>query len=66
MRSRCPREWTKVFLPAWAQPPIRYQIAIVSSTPRKVEARAFIHKVLSTRRPALLKRAGFGLPPRKQ
>ncbi len=24
----------KVFLPAWAQPPIRYQIAIVKSTPR--------------------------------
>ena len=52
----------KVFLPAWAQPPVRYQIAIVSSTPRKVEARAFIRKVLSTRARMLLRRAGFGLP----
>ena len=52
----------KVFLPVWAQPPVRYQIAIVSSTPRKVEARAFIRKVLSTRGRMLLRRAGFGLP----
>ena len=28
------RKIQKVFLPAWAQPPIRYQIAIVSSTAR--------------------------------
>jgi len=55
----------KVPLPVWAQPPIRYQIAIVSSTPRKVEARAFIRKVLSNRGRMLLRRAGFGLPPRK-
>jgi molybdate transport system substrate-binding protein len=56
----------KVFLPVWAQPPVRYQIAIVSSTPRKVEARAFVRKVLSTRGRTLLRRAGFGLPPRKR
>jgi molybdate transport system substrate-binding protein len=55
----------KVFLPAWAQPPIRYQIAVVDSSPRKVEARAFIRKVLSTRGRLLLRRAGFGLPRRK-
>jgi molybdate transport system substrate-binding protein len=56
----------KVFLPVWAQPPVRYQIAIVSSTPRKVEARAFVRKVLSTRGRTLLRRAGFGLPPKKR
>ena len=52
----------KVFLPAWAQPPIRYQVAIVKSTPRRVEARAFIRKLLSKRGRLLLRRAGFGLP----
>jgi molybdate transport system substrate-binding protein len=52
----------KIFLPAWAQPPIRYQAAIVKSTPRQVGARAFIRKLLSKRGRLLLKRAGFGLP----
>ena len=55
----------KIFLPFWAQPPVRYQIAIVSSTPRKVEARAFIRQVLSKRGRMLLRRAGFGLPRKK-
>jgi len=53
-----------VFLPAWSQPPVRYQIAIVKSSPRRVEARAFIRKVLSNRGRMLLRRAGFGLPPK--
>lgn len=52
----------KIFLPTWAQPPIRYQIAIVKSTARQVEARSFIRKVLSKRGRLLLRRAGFGLP----
>ena len=52
----------KIFLPSWAQPPIRYQIAVVKSTARRVEARSFIHKVLSKRGRLLLRRAGFGLP----
>jgi molybdate transport system substrate-binding protein len=51
-----------IFLPAWAQPPIRYQAAIVKSTPRQVGARAFIRRLLSKRGRLLLKRAGFGLP----
>ena len=55
----------KTLLPDWAQPLIRYQIAIVSSTPRKVGARAFIRKVTSKRGRLLLKRAGFGLPKKR-
>ena len=55
----------KILLPGWAQPLIRYQIAIVSSTPRKVGARAFIRKVTSKRGRLLLKRAGFGLPKKR-
>ena len=52
----------KIFLPAWAQPPIRYQVAMVGSTSRRVEARAFVKNLLSKRGRLLLKRAGFGLP----
>ncbi|MEP6909779.1 MAG: molybdate ABC transporter substrate-binding protein [Actinomycetota bacterium] len=55
-----------VKLPDWAQPVIRYQIAIVSSSPRKVGARAFIRKVTSDRGRKLLKRAGFGVLPKKR
>jgi molybdate transport system substrate-binding protein len=49
-------------LPAWAQPPIRYEIAVVHSTKRAAAARAFVARVLSKRGRLLLKRAGFGLP----
>ena len=52
----------KFLLPAWAQPPIRYQVATVRSTARRVEARSFVNKLLSKRGRLLLKRAGFGLP----
>ena len=55
----------KILLPDWAQPLIRYQIAILNSTPRKVGARAFIRKVTSKRGRLLLKRAGFGLPKKR-
>jgi molybdate transport system substrate-binding protein len=52
----------RILLPGRAQPLIRYQIAILNSTPRKVGARAFIRKLTSERGRLLLKRAGFGLP----
>jgi molybdate transport system substrate-binding protein len=55
---------TGVVIPDWAQPSIRYQIAVVSSTARRVEARSFIRKVRSKRGRLLLRRAGFGLPKR--
>ena len=51
-----------IALPAWAQPPIRYEIAVVSSTTRAKAARAFVARVLSKRGRALLAGAGFGLP----
>jgi molybdate transport system substrate-binding protein len=56
---------TKIQIPGWAQPSIRYQLAMVSATPRRVEARSFIRKVTSKRGRLLLKRAGFGLPKRQ-
>jgi molybdate transport system substrate-binding protein len=51
-------------LPTWAQPPIRYEIAVVKGSSRQAAARAFLKRVLSKRGRLLLKRAGFGLPRR--
>jgi molybdate transport system substrate-binding protein len=49
-------------LPGWAQPPIRYEIAIVKASGNQKAGRAFVKRVLSARGRLLLKRAGFGLP----
>jgi molybdate transport system substrate-binding protein len=51
-----------VRLPGWAQPPIRYEIAIVKESRHRAQARRFVARVLGTRGRAALKRAGFGLP----
>jgi len=49
-------------LPAWAQPPIRYEIAVVSSAAHPAAARAFVVRVLSKHGRTVLARSGFGLP----
>jgi molybdate transport system substrate-binding protein len=46
-------------IPAWAQPRVRYEIAVVSSSSRKAEARAWIKRILSARGQAALKAYGF-------
>jgi molybdate transport system substrate-binding protein len=51
-----------VALPQWAQPPIRYEIAVVSASPNQIAAKTFVKKVLSKRGRLLLAKAGFGLP----
>jgi molybdate transport system substrate-binding protein len=51
-------------LPGWAQPPIRYEIAVVKESPNQKAGRAFVKKALSARARTLLKRAGFGVPKR--
>ena len=48
-------------LPAWAQPPIRYEMAVVK---KSTTAKAFVKRVLSKRGRLLLQRAGFGVPKR--
>jgi molybdate transport system substrate-binding protein len=53
-----------VSLPAWAQPPIRYEIAVVRSSKHAAAARRFVVRVLSKRARLELHRAGFGLPKR--
>ncbi|MFL5946514.1 MAG: molybdate ABC transporter substrate-binding protein [Gaiellaceae bacterium] len=50
-----------IALPAWAQPPIRYEIGVVKSSTHATAARAFVRRVTSTRGRRLLARAGFGL-----
>ena len=47
-------------IPAWAQPPVRYGIAVVKSTQDRADAVAFIDKVLSKAGQAKLRAAGFG------
>lgn len=51
-----------IALPGWAQPPIRYEIAVVKSSTRIAAARAFVKRVTSSRGRKLLAKAGFGLP----
>jgi molybdate transport system substrate-binding protein len=53
-------------LPAWAQPLILYQIAVVNSSSHRSSARAFVRKVTSDRGRRLLRRAGYGVLPRKR
>jgi len=50
-------------LPAWAQPPIRYEIAVVKGG-REAAARAFVGRVTGKLGRAALSKAGFGLPKR--
>jgi ABC-type molybdate transport system substrate-binding protein len=51
-------------VPAWAQPPIRYEIAVVKGTAHARAARAFVRRVTGNVGRRLLARAGFGLPRR--
>jgi molybdate transport system substrate-binding protein len=50
---------TVIRIPASAQPRVRYQIAVVSRSPRKPAARAWIRALLSPRGQAALKEFGF-------
>jgi molybdate transport system substrate-binding protein len=53
-----------LLIPAWAQPPIRYEIGIVRKTSHLAAAKAFIKRVTSLRARRLLVQAGFSLPKR--
>jgi molybdate transport system substrate-binding protein len=54
-----------VALPGWAQPAIRYEVAVVKASSRSDAAKAFVRKLLSKRGRLLLKQAGFGLPEQR-
>lgn len=51
-----------IALPAWAQPPIRYELAVVKASANVAAAKAFLKKVTSKHGRQLLSKAGFGLP----
>jgi molybdate transport system substrate-binding protein len=51
-----------VALPVWAQPAIRYEVAVVKASSRPQAAAAFVKKLRSKQGRLLLKQAGFGLP----
>ncbi len=46
-------------IPAWAQPRVRYEIAVVSTSANKAAARAWIATLLATKGQTALKNAGF-------
>ena len=50
---------TVVRIPAWAQPRVRYEIAVVSKSNNKAAAQAWIKTLLSTKGQTALKNAGF-------
>jgi len=49
-------------IPAWAQPRVRYEIAVVAASSHKSAARAWIKRVLAKQGQAALARSGFGTP----
>src|SRR5215510_6905352 len=59
-----PGKVTVLKMPAWAQPKVQYGICVVSSSPNKADALAFVNKVLSPAGQAKLIAAGF-LPRKK-
>ena len=50
---------TVVRIPAWAQPRVRYEIAVVSKSANKAAAQAWIKALLSAKGQTALKNAGF-------
>jgi molybdate transport system substrate-binding protein len=53
---------SSIRIPAWAQPRVRYEIAVVRSSAQKAAARAWIARVRGKTGQAALARAGFGKP----
>lgn len=49
-------------LPAWAQPPVRYGVAVIRSSAKRSDAVAFINKLLTKAGQARLAAAGFTAP----
>ncbi len=50
---------TAIRIPAWAQPRVRYEIAVVSKSANKAAAQAWIKGILSDKGQTALKTAGF-------
>ncbi|HEX7524954.1 MAG TPA: extracellular solute-binding protein, partial [Gaiellaceae bacterium] len=50
---------TAIKIPAWAQPRVRYEIAVVSKSPNKTAAQTWVKGILSKKGQAALAAAGF-------
>lgn len=55
-----------VALPAWSQPPIDYEVAVVKASGSQAAGRAFVKTLTSKRGRLLLARAGFALPKKQR
>jgi len=53
------RDVTAIRIPAWAQPRVRYEVAVVSRSPNKAAARAWVAMLLSPKGQKALLNAGF-------
>lgn len=51
-------------IPAWAQPKVRYEIAVVARSSNRAAAQAFVNELVTRRGRRLLAANGFGLPKR--
>jgi molybdate transport system substrate-binding protein len=54
-----PGKVTVIKIPAWAQPKVTYELAVVSSSPNKAAAQRFVNEVLSKAGQKKLLAAGF-------
>jgi len=54
----------KIAIPAWAQPKVRYEIAVVARSSNRAAAQAFVAELATRRSRRLLAANGFGLPKR--
>ncbi len=52
--------------PGWSQPPVRYQICVVTKSQNRAAAQAFVNRVLGPIGRGNLSGAGFGLPPKQK
>ena len=50
-----------IAIPAWAQPKVRYEIAVVSKSANRAAARAWVARLTQARARRLLHNAGFGI-----
>ena len=52
----------EIRIPAWAQPAVRYQVAVVRASRHRAEARKFVAALATPRAKRLLRGAGFTVP----
>ena len=51
-----------IAIPAWAQPAVRYEVAVVRASRHRTEARRFVAALATPRARRLLRQAGFTVP----